>query len=513
MSKHALVEPPVDQAQRIAKTTVRQGRERAAVRTLCALVALLGWAEAHAQPPPLLPAKISPPILRPALPEAAMPGAAKVLLVDDDESDNNSNAASGKLSPSDSFYRKLLTDQSLSFDTVVVPRYADGPTPEKLKQYSLIVWYTGASYGGNRDNTGVISLRDEQSVANYLQQSGGTVLLFSPGYLNNALGAGGAAVWEKKDSAFLQKVLGIKGGRGLLQRFKEGEVVSSSGARYAVTKSPTVESQFSVVNPDRAQILFSTTLDPDGKGPRPVPVASSNSVGTGRLVYVGFTFENIAVNAGQAFGQLLQTTNSLPSSFNHSQAGVTGQCASCHTGTLPPADGKPANHVPYASVPAAAAANCDSCHKGSFSSWANGRFHANFSVSAQCSGCHTGNYLAAVGKPATPVHAGVTTCEGCHNSTSGVWTPASFDHSVTRFALTGKHVAVACASCHINGRFTGTPQACSSCHLSAFQKTTTPNHVAGGFPQDCATCHTTGAWRPASFDHSVTRFALTGKHV
>ena len=53
-----------------------------------------------------------------------------------------------------------------------------------------------------------------------------------------------------------------------------------------------------------------------------------------------------------------------------------------------------------------AAANCDSCHKGSFTTWANGRLHANYSISTGCFSCHTGAYLNAVGKPnnADPRH-------------------------------------------------------------------------------------------------------------
>jgi hypothetical protein len=231
---------------------------------------------------------------------------AKVLLVDDDDSDNNSNPASGTLSASDVFFRKLLKDRSLAFDAVVVPKYSSGPRLDQLKPYSVVLWYTGASYGGNRDNTAVISLKDEQTLTDYLQQGGGSVLLFSPGYLNNALGAGGQALWEGKESAFLQRVLGIKGGRGLLQRFKEGSVRSSGGASFEVKKSPTVEIQFSAINPGQAETLFTATLDPDGKGSRPVAVATRQAFGGGHIVLVAFTFENIGNDAGKAFDQMLQ---------------------------------------------------------------------------------------------------------------------------------------------------------------------------------------------------------------
>ena len=84
----------------------------------------------------------------------------------------------------------------------------------------------------------------------------------------------------------------------------------------------------------------------------------------------------------------------------------------------------------------------------------------------------------------------------------------------TKFTLTGAHTQVACAQCHVGGKFAGTATDCVGCHLATFQKTTNPNHVAAGFPQDCTTCHTTARWTGAAFDHTArTRFTLTGAHA
>jgi hypothetical protein len=52
-----------------------------------------------------------------------------------------------------------------------------------------------------------------------------------------------------------------------------------------------------------------------------------------------------------------------------------------------------------------------------------------------------------------------------------------------------------------------------SCHLTDYQNTNNPNHVAGGFPQQCDVCHSTAAWSPASFNHNNTSFPLTGAHT
>ena len=100
-----------------------------------------------------------------------------------------------------------------------------------------------------------------------------------------------------------------------------------------------------------------------------------------------------------------------PTKWNHTQEPVTAKCATCHTGGYPPADGKPTNHIPYQTVQVSAAANCDACHKGSTTSWANGTFHPNYTLSTTCATCHTGTFMSAVGKPATAVHTGVTACE------------------------------------------------------------------------------------------------------
>jgi hypothetical protein len=102
-------------------------------------------------------------------------------------------------------------------------------------------------------------------------------------------------------------------------------------------------------------------------------------------------------------------------------------------------------------------------------------------------------------------------CALCHAATA--WRPAAFDHSRTRFPLTGAHTTVSCSTCHASGQYAGLPAACVSCHLKQYNATTSPNHVSAGFPPDCQTCHTTTQWPGATFDHNKTRFLLTGAHT
>ena len=108
-------------------------------------------------------------------------------------------------------------------------------------------------------------------------------------------------------------------------------------------------------------------------------------------------------------------------------------------------------------------------------------------------------------------------CLTCH--TMAAWMPPSkFDHDRSRFALTGRHRDVECASCHAmveppdgvgepHLRFAVAAfQGCADCHRDPHQSR------LGG---DCSSCHETAGWRRverAAFDHGRTRFPLEGRH-
>ena len=187
-----------------------------------------------------------------------------------------------------------------------------------------------------------------------------------------------------------------------------------------------------------------------------------------------------------------------PAAWNHTQSAVSSQCASCHSGAYPPANGRPANHVPYSSIGAAATANCDACHKGSFSTWANGKVHTNFAVTSGCAGCHSGAFMNAVAKPADALHNGVTRCESCHSSTSS-WTGAKVNHGEF-------NAATNCVGCHDGKAATAKPSthmpvggtACFTCHnvSPAGWKPTKWTHTQTAVAGQCASCHS-GAFPPA----------------
>ncbi len=185
---------------------------------------------------------------------------------------------------------------------------------------------------------------------------------------------------------------------------------------------------------------------------------------------------------------------------NHVQQGFPDTCATCHSTTA----WQPAtfNHAAtgFTLTGAHASLTCTQCH---------GNNNYNL-TSAACASCHQKDYDGATDPP----HAAAgfpTTCETCHSTVN--WQGATFDHSKTGFALTGGHIPLTCAQCHVNGNYKITTAACVSCHLKDFQGTTNPNHVQGGFPQTCESCHSTTNWSGASFDHSKTGFPLTGTHT
>jgi hypothetical protein len=120
-----------------------------------------------------------------------------------------------------------------------------------------------------------------------------------------------------------------------------------------------------------------------------------------------------------------------------------------------------------------------------------------------CASCHADPHAGRMG----------ARCDSCH--TTAGWSriePGRFDHSRTRFPLTGLHARVACAGCHARAggamRFGGTPfETCASCHRDPH---------AGRLGAGCASCHSTGGWRSVkegAFDHDRTRFPLRGRHA
>ncbi|MDP8986590.1 MAG: hypothetical protein M3N97_16415 [Pseudomonadota bacterium] len=137
-----------------------------------------------------------------------------------------------------------------------------------------------------------------------------------------------------------------------------------------------------------------------------------------------------------------------------SHAGITGNCVSCHNGSL--AAGKAATHI-------VANNSCENCH--TTLAWLPARFEHR-GVTATCMSCHNG--VSAPGKPVRHVQT-VQDCGACHGSLS--WSAATFSHV---------GVAATCQSCH-NG-------------ITATAKQV--QHVSTTL--DCGSCHSTLSWTVAA---------------
>ena len=127
-----------------------------------------------------------------------------------------------------------------------------------------------------------------------------------------------------------------------------------------------------------------------------------------------------------------------------------------------------------------------------------------FGLSQDCVTCHKDPHKGQLGN----------NCLQCHNFTD--WKAAKqFDHSKTRYPLTGQHMQVACEKCHKPDRPGGPARykdmkfsACIDCHVDPHK---------GSFKQRCEDCHTTAGWKKLlpkfEFDHSKTKYPLLGKHA
>jgi hypothetical protein len=183
---------------------------------------------------------------------------------------------------------------------------------------------------------------------------------------------------------------------------------------------------------------------------------------------------------------------------DHDAAGYGHDCTLCHdpfragwTG------GRILHPAAFPLTGAHARTDCATCHTNGYSP-----------LPTDCYACHQADYDGST----DPGHAAAgfpVTCADCHGTSA--WSPATFDHGATAFALTGAHRSTDCAACHADG-YTGTPTDCYACHRADYDGTTDPDHAATGFPVSCTDCHGTSAWSPADWDHDSLFPIYSGRH-
>jgi hypothetical protein len=201
-----------------------------------------------------------------------------------------------------------------------------------------------------------------------------------------------------------------------------------------------------------------------------------------------------------------------------------GLCRSCHTPIDQDIREQRGFHGRITGIQAAQCSACHSEHKGrnadvvKFSPAAFDHGRTDFvldgaHLTAACDQCH--RTARKYKDPPTGCadchgkidpHAGKLgrECRNCHESSS--WEKVRYDHSKTKFALTGKHADATCDACHLGNRYAGTPDQCAACHA--------PDDVhAGARGVDCGSCHQSTGWTAQRYDHlRATGFALVGTH-
>jgi hypothetical protein len=241
--------------------------------------------------------------------------------------------------------------------------------------------------------------------------------------------------------------------------------------------------------------------------------------------WVGAKFDHLKYT-GYALTGMHATLACTACHINNVFTGTPATCYGCHS-----ADYIGTNNPPH--VQLALPQDCGTCH--STINWLNATFdhtlYAHYPLTGAhatvaCAQCHTNNnymstptacyacHQADFTGTTNPNHVSggfPTDCSLCH--TTANWTTSIFNHNNTAFPLTGAHINVPCAQCHINNNYTTVPTDCYSCHTADYNGTNNPNHVSAGFPTTCATCHNTSSWTAAAFNHNTTSFPLTGAHT
>ena len=228
--------------------------------------------------------------------------------------------------------------------------------------------------------------------------------------------------------------------------------------------------------------------------------------------------------------------------LNGAHATIANDCAACHNGdymnTPTTCFGCHADDYQETSNPnhsnAGFTTDCQSCHNES--DWSSATFDHDGQYFPIYSGTHAGEWTDCIDCHQDPSNYSEFTCTTCHSNPEtdndhavvGGYSydspaclachPAGeaddvFDHNLTNFPLTGAHITTECLECHSNG-YEVTPTECIACHTVDYNQTTNPNHTALGLSNDCIECHTTEpGWEPASFDIHDEFYTLNGAHA
>ena len=172
---------------------------------------------------------------------------------------------------------------------------------------------------------------------------------------------------------------------------------------------------------------------------------------------------------------------------NHSQAGFTKDCITCHSINAMQWEGAGFNHSFFPLTGGHNGPACIQCHK-------NGNYTA---LSKECYTCHITDY----NNTSNPRHSSLgfpQTCNLCHTLDPG-WKPASYkEHDSKSFPIySGNHKGEwnTCADCHTNPS-NYTIFTCFSCHEHNKTSTDREHGEVRGYTYDsnaCYRCHPRGS--------------------
>ena len=190
---------------------------------------------------------------------------------------------------------------------------------------------------------------------------------------------------------------------------------------------------------------------------------------------------------------------------DYHQQSLPANCLICHnTDAFKPVTGFNHAKTAFPLVGSHLKVECTKCHKVVE---LNGKKTPKFKgiAYAKCTDCHKDVHDNKFGQD----------CRKCHNEESFKKAAGSktFNHDKTDYPLRGKHVNVACKSCHKESMTAKISfSLCSNCHKDyhkgQFRKS--------GTVRDCKECHTVAGFTTSDFSidkHNKTAYPLTGPHM
>ena len=242
------------------------------------------------------------------LPLKVTSAAVTTLLVDADYSENNVDTTDVNATPSvsDKLFPVLLQNETIDYNTFVVPALATAattPATTDLTGYSTIVWYTGETYG---TLTATITPVQQAILESWLDQGGHTLIIFSQNMVYDLY----AGNWTSETNSFLTNYVGAIGSAAdgdlnhATYTITGATGTALAGKVFQVIGDQPIGSSGDTINPATGTDVLGTVvsnadgvLTPAAAIPIVVGRKAVGTAGTSKVVYVGAPAENILMTA------------------------------------------------------------------------------------------------------------------------------------------------------------------------------------------------------------------------